>query len=311
MSDRVFYDAEANVISLDLSNSILSKEFLDQLVEDVREVASQLPEKLHAIMYWHKTVITEDMNSYLSGTFSALAEYVRSIHRYSSIEPLPFRIVETPIGRRVFNSGLRCKDAALAAILIEKEDQYLQDLVEEKAFIKAEKFCRLEISQENTSRFWLTQLAYVHFLNEEDSISHYKSIEVFEELVSRNEGDGNARFWLGYVLYILLDDKERCRSELNAVLQQNPQHPYANLVTAGFADNTLAENLVYLTKVLEVQPGNRRARQQLINTLNYLGRNDEAQSQYLEMLHNEIYVERNYGIMNEYVNDVFIGRNLL
>jgi hypothetical protein len=122
MNDRVFYDMEANVISLDLSNASLSKEFLDQLVKDVQEVASVLPEKLHAIMYWHKTVVPEDMHSYLSGIFSRLAEYVQSLQRYSSIEPLPFRIVETPVGKRVFNSGHRCKEAALAAIRVEEEN---------------------------------------------------------------------------------------------------------------------------------------------------------------------------------------------
>lgn len=90
--------------------------------------------------------------------------------------------------------------------------------------------------------------------------------------------------------------------ELRKVLALNPNHAYANLVLADQPDYEQSAKL--LRRVLEQQPNNFRALRQLANVLLASEQKAEAKELLERMLTNEAYVEQQYGIMNEYVNEV-------
>jgi tetratricopeptide (TPR) repeat protein len=179
----------------------------------------------------------------------------------------------------------------------------LEDLVRAEDYQQAEVFCRATLAAGLAPLFWETQLGYIYFLNEKDDRAWYEqALPTFESLVAKNPANANARFWLAYVYWIVWDDIENSIQELRKVLALNPNHAYANLVLAGQPD--YKQSVELLRKVLKQQPNNFRVLRQLANVL--LASKQKAQVKELleRILTNEAYVEQQYGIMNEYINDV-------
>ena len=151
--------------------------------------------------------------------------------------------------------------------------------------------------------FWETQIGYIHFLNEADDRAYYEQApSTFEYLVAKNPTDANARFWLGYISSIVLDDVDNSRQELTKVLELNPNHVYANLVLASYPD--YEQSVELLRRALKQQPNNFRALRQLANILLASQQKAEAKELLRRMLTNEAYIDLKYGIMNEYINGV-------
>jgi thioredoxin-like negative regulator of GroEL len=85
-------------------------------------------------------------------------------------------------------------------------------------------------------------------------------------------------------------------------LALNPNHAYANLVLASQPNYQQSAKL--LRQVLKQQPNNFRALRQLADVLLASEQKAEAKELLKRILTNEAYIEQQYGIMNEYINDV-------
>jgi tetratricopeptide (TPR) repeat protein len=180
----------------------------------------------------------------------------------------------------------------------------LVQLVQAQKFEQAANFCLQMLGSETTNRFWKTQLGYVYFLNEENVDAHYhKAIATFESLVQEDATDVNALFWLGYLNNIVLNDLEQASYWVQQALSLDEYHPYANLTLAGLTlNNNLNETL--LRRVIAVQPRNIRVIVQLCKYLVAENKLDEAKIIYQLLLSNPPYYEENYGVLNDYINEV-------
>jgi tetratricopeptide (TPR) repeat protein len=88
-------------------------------------------------------------------------------------------------------------------------------LIKAEDYDGAEAFCRAALAAGLDPLFWETQLGYIYFLNEKDARAWYEqALPTFESLLAKNPGDTNARFWLGYIYLIVLDDIENSIQEL-------------------------------------------------------------------------------------------------
>jgi len=155
-------------------------------------------------------------------------------------------------------------------------------------------------------RFWQTQLGYVYFLGHQvDTVHYYESPSIFKALVATDPQDTNAHFWLGYTIEIVFADNEQARQEHTRVLALDPQHPYANLCLAGLVDRQAS--VTYLRRTLAIQPANFSALHQLAEILLLNNNHAEIRNILEYMVTHHAYVEQNYGIMNEYINGVFVG----
>lgn len=182
----------------------------------------------------------------------------------------------------------------------------LESLVKKENFKEAEAFCLAALASEPDHRFWETQLGYLYFLNEKDSDSFYnRAPTVFESLVANNAVDVNAHFWLGWIYMIVLNDSESAQRELREALALDPNHPYANLALASRLN--AAEGAELLRRTLKQQPTNFRALRDLADVFLTVSKKTEARSLLKLMLTYEAYIERSYGIMNQYINDVLTG----
>ena len=169
----------------------------------------------------------------------------------------------------------------------------------------ATKICHRALAAGGAQHFWKTQLGYVCFLNEKDAEAYYNQApSIFGWLVVTFPADENAWFWLGYLNDIVLDNQEHARTQLREALKLDTNHPYANLVLAGIVDPL--ESIKLLRRTLTRQPANFRALHQLADILSSINKEEQAEILML-MLQEEVYVEKDYGIMNSYMNDVFIG----
>jgi tetratricopeptide (TPR) repeat protein len=175
----------------------------------------------------------------------------------------------------------------------------------------AEVLCYAALSQGVNSHFWRTQLAYVCFLNDRDFEAYYNMVPtVFKSLVAEDPKDANALFWLSYIYNIVLFENEKAKYGLEQVLALEPNHPYANIALAGLTtpEAEHAEAAIKcLQNVLQQQPTNFRALRQLAGVFAQTSRTAEAQDLLQRILHYPAYVEHNYGIMNQYINDVLTG----
>ncbi len=109
------------------------------------------------------------------------------------------------------------------------DDSVVENLVRAEDFDEAEAFCRAALAAGLDPLFWETQLGYIYFLNETGIHANCEQApSTFESLVAKNPADANARFWLAYVYWIVLDDIENSIQELRKVLALNPNHAYAN-----------------------------------------------------------------------------------
>jgi tetratricopeptide (TPR) repeat protein len=185
----------------------------------------------------------------------------------------------------------------------------LETLVKKEKFNEAKQAINTAIASGQDIEFWKTQLAYASFLNEKNDSDHYvKVAELFTSLVETNPKNGNSYFWLGYVTYILFGQTEIARNHLNKAKEIEPNLFYANLVLAGFPLNA-KERLNLLETVIEQKPNLFRALLDEAMILIKLDQYDKAKHVLNRLLNLEPYVEKHYGIMNAYMNDVFTGAN--
>ena len=116
----------------------------------------------------------------------------------------------------------------------------------------------------------------------------------------------NAHFWNGYIRIIVNFFYERGVEELRAALALDPDHPYANWIMEGRVDQfEWKEN--HLQRVLKRQPNNFRALLRLADLMLSVGRITEARHALEKITTEEPYIERDYGIMNKYINGVLTG----
>jgi pentatricopeptide repeat protein len=185
----------------------------------------------------------------------------------------------------------------------------LASLVEVDDYAEAVKLCRSAWAAGQDPKFWETQLGYVFFLDFKSDEHWLYTLSIFEALVAKDPSDVNARFWLGYTYDILPPhNSERSKQELLQVLSLDPHHPYAHRLLASFADIDVSIRIEHLRQVLDQQRVNIRAYSSLIDLLLKTKQYAEAKRLYEEFHHIPLFIETEYGIMNEYMNDVFNGR---
>ncbi|AFZ24215.1 hypothetical protein Cylst_1969 [Cylindrospermum stagnale PCC 7417] len=181
----------------------------------------------------------------------------------------------------------------------------LERLVSAEEYDKAEDFCLQVLNTGVESMFWQTQLGYIYFLNEQDIDGYYeKAPSIFQSLVTKYPDNINAHFWLGYIYSVVLNDLDKSILEFKKVLLLNPNHPYTNLVLAGYPDYENSEKQKFLSKALKQQPTNLRVLNEMSNLLFAVNQKPDAKKFLENILNYEGYVERDYGIMNQYINDV-------
>lgn len=181
----------------------------------------------------------------------------------------------------------------------------LEFLIQNHQYDKAIQLCEDEVVHTSNHSFWKTQLGYCHFLNTQNFESFYeKAPTTFLELVGEYPQDLNALFWLGYIQDIVLFDQESARATLAKVLTQKPEHPYANLVFASL--EPIKSQIKHLLIVINVQPNNYRALSQLKSAYFQDGQHIKAKATSQQIQHVQVCIESTYGIMNTYINDVFI-----
>jgi tetratricopeptide (TPR) repeat protein len=184
----------------------------------------------------------------------------------------------------------------------------LLEMVQLENYHDAEILCRQLLLSGSDELFWKTQIGYIHFLNEKSDQSYYSSASsTFQSLVSDYPFDINSHFWLGYMFNIILGDIESAKTELNTCLLLDKHHPYANIVMSGLVEEP--ENIELLKVALEVQPTNFRVLRQLASMLLEINQHTEALKLFDVILNSPAYIEKDYGIMNRYINDVLTSAN--
>jgi tetratricopeptide (TPR) repeat protein len=128
------------------------------------------------------------------------------------------------------------------------------------------------------------------------------------DLIEANPRDANSHFWFGYITYILFDNKETAKMHLQMAKTIEPKLFYSDLVLAGLSGNQQDE-IAYLESVLEEKPNLYRGLEQLSDVLIQLGQYDNAKSRLRILLNSSPYHEKDYGLMNSYINDVLTGES--
>jgi hypothetical protein len=85
-----------------------------------------------------------------------------------------------------------------------------------------------------------------------------------------------------------------------------PKFFYADLVLAGLLENH-ADRLEYLEGVLKQKPNLYRALVEMSELFIEAHRYDSARSTLNMLLNSNPYIENDFGVMNNYMNDVFTG----
>jgi tetratricopeptide (TPR) repeat protein len=179
----------------------------------------------------------------------------------------------------------------------------LENLVKTENYTEAAALCLDNIGTRSERQFWLTQYAYVNFLNKEQADAQYSiAPDTLESLTKDYPDDENAHFWFGYISLIFLGRNELARQELATVLQLTPNHAYANLVLAELVSPE--DRIKHLQRALKSQPTNFRVLQRLAELFTETGQLPQARQMLQAMLDNAPYVETHYGIMTDYVNGV-------
>jgi hypothetical protein len=100
--------------------------------------------------------------------------------------------------------------------------------------------------------------------------------------------------------------RSRTASGLRTALDQDPGHPYANLVLSEYADDASAVEL--LKRTLSIQPGNVRALATLAKRLDRLALQADAARARESILENDPYVDTEAPmILRDYINHVLTG----
>lgn len=184
----------------------------------------------------------------------------------------------------------------------------LEMLVKENRVSEALKIVNGAIELKQNEEFWKTQLAYITFINEQDDKSRFTTPSLFTNLVEAYPPNANNYFWLGYTTYILFGQIEVAQNHLNKAKEIESTHFYSNLVLAGFSVND-NEKLLLLENILERTPFLYRGLMEKAEVFIRLGQVDNARTTLFLLIASDPYVEQNYGILNDYMNEVFTGAN--
>jgi hypothetical protein len=184
-------------------------------------------------------------------------------------------------------------------------DARLKLLMRQGHLSEAEDYCRSK-DPDGTGAWGLLR-AIVCFLNEiDDPIGYYdRGPAALVSYLEANEGDVDARFWLAYWSLLARGWSEAPDLALVHLLEQQPQHAYANLILAAYRTDLAA--CFYLARALRGQPGNLRALLALARHEAGAGHKAEAVRRLRELTRTEPFEERGWGILNEYVNGVLTG----
>lgn len=186
-----------------------------------------------------------------------------------------------------------------------KAEQIFERLILKNQYAKAIAWCQQKLAQGYDNQFWLTNLGYVYFLDEQN-VEHFyvQAPRTFVELAQRYPKSANAHFWLGYCQEIALHNLKQAKESYEQAISLDAQHPYTHLTLASI-EQTIAVFL--LKRAVEIQPCNLRANFELAEKYASLGDRERAQAILRMMLDMKPYRETEYGIMNEYINGVFTG----
>jgi tetratricopeptide (TPR) repeat protein len=130
--------------------------------------------------------------------------------------------------------------------------------------------------------------------------------ELLNDLIILNPYDANRLFWFGYVEGILFNRIQKGIPYLLKAIAIQPELSYAHLVLAGYTDIP-GEKLRLLEAVVQQHPTLLRALIEMAEILMILRQNDQAKSILEFILKTSPYIETEYGIMNNYINDVLTG----
>lgn len=176
-------------------------------------------------------------------------------------------------------------------------------------YSRAIAYCERAIEQGTAPDFWRRQLAFCLMLDERGPTGNLwqRAPALLAELVDESADDADLRFWRGYLLKVILaGHEEDGMRELRMALEQDRQHPYANLVLSEYADDASAVEM--LKRTLSIQPGNVRALATLAGRLDRLGLHAEAARARELILEGEPYFDSETPrILREYVNSVLTG----
>jgi tetratricopeptide (TPR) repeat protein len=153
--------------------------------------------------------------------------------------------------------------------------------------------------------FWRLQKALLYFLDRLHAERYYNAPQELESFLMDYPRSANAHFWLGYLNLIIRLDEARAREELYKCLAIDPTHAYAHIALAGGLVKASYEALRHLDRALEFQPCNYRALEEKADLLLSQGDTVAASDIFQVLLNCAPFVERNYGIMNDYLNGVF------
>lgn len=166
---------------------------------------------------------------------------------------------------------------------------------------EARLLCLKEIEHGGDRLTWLTQLAYLHFLDESNIAVYFSSPNAFNTVREAFPGDRNGKFWYGYSLIVVTGEMAVGEENILSVLSEEPSHPYANLVQASLVTNN-QQRVQHLLRCLAVQPNNYRALYEAAKAYIVLGALGDAQAALRLILTNEPFTETGFGIMNDYIN---------
>ena len=180
----------------------------------------------------------------------------------------------------------------------------LQELANNEEYEQAISLCKEVITDSNSpdDKYWRTQLGYLYFLNEQH-IDFYLAPTVFQHLVKDFPTDANSRFWLGYTNIIAFDYIDVAKKHLHISLEIAPKHPYASLILSTYYGGIQQET--YLRNTLKEQPSNFRALSDLLSLYEKENRKNEVKTVLNTIISTEAYEEKYYGIMNDYINEIF------
>ena len=172
------------------------------------------------------------------------------------------------------------------------------------------RICEEQLSATEDRLFWTLQLGFANFLWEGNVDAHdIASPKIMKALAIEYPAAPDILFWTAYIVYITSTPDDFVLGLLDRSLKLDPNHSYANLVTAGYLDSlhSVASSrraLKLLERARIKQPGNRRVLRHIIQLAVRLGEREQAVDAAHTVLTTAPFIESSLGCMNTYANDV-------
>lgn len=186
--------------------------------------------------------------------------------------------------------------------------QRLYDLAADGRYQAAVDHCFSVLDDGDIDRgFWTMQIGLLYFLNYWETGGLFEEAPRFaEQAVWLAPHSPDAHFWYGWISQIAFSDNNLARREYLECLDLVPEHPYAHLAL-GSMDLPPEETKQHLLQILDLQPSNYRALMLFADAGLRLDEHSLAAATLNHLLDCRPFVENGYGIMNDYINDVFNG----